>query len=74
MVDDMKDVTENSGKIIFVDVRHFSGKYVIGMETMVEILCCCCLGVALSIPYLEAEYKNVGMCDVTCLFMNYVCL
>ena len=29
MVDGIEDVTENTGKIIFVDVRHFSGKYVL---------------------------------------------
>lgn len=36
--------------------------------------CCICVVAALVIPYLEDEYENVGMCDVTCLFINFVCL
>lgn len=34
MVDAIKDVTENTGKVIFVSIRHFSGKKnIVGVET-----------------------------------------
>lgn len=44
------------------------------LDSLKMCSCCICVVAALVIPYLEDEYENVGMCDVTCLFINFVCL
>lgn len=76
MVDDINDVVENNGKNIFVSVRYFYGKILLEwkLDSLKMCSCCICVVIVLVILYLEDEYENVGMCDVICLFINFVCL